>query len=241
MSVSSLQNSVQRYQREVADLQKKISEETKNEAAKHARIVSVQGSITSSTSPSTRTSKNQEITRLTSELGGIQGKKADLTRRLGSSTTQLHKAETNLAKELENERKKVREAEDKRHKEQLERGKTLARQLEERNRLAAQAEVPPRPRVAVQAEPVKRYDVFVSHATEDKDEFVRPLAHALEERDCSVWFDESTLKIGDSLRRSIDRALANSRYGVVVLSSSFFAKAWPQYELDGLVTREMSG
>ena len=49
------------------------------------------------------------------------------------------------------------------------------------------------------------------------------------------------LKVGDSLRRSIDRGLANSKYGVVVLSSAFFAKNWPQYELDGMVAREMNG
>ena len=46
---------------------------------------------------------------------------------------------------------------------------------------------------------------------------------------------------GDSLRRSIDNGLVKSRYGVVVLSSAFFEKNWTQYELDGLVTREMEG
>jgi hypothetical protein len=56
-----------------------------------------------------------------------------------------------------------------------------------------------------------------------------------------VWYDEFELRIGDSLRRTIDHGLANSRFGVVVLSHAFFAKNWPQYELDGLVTREMSG
>ncbi len=85
------------------------------------------------------------------------------------------------------------------------------------------------------------YDVFVSHASEDKDEFVRPLAQELEQRGFKVWYDEFTLRVGDSLRRSIDKGLANSRYGVVVLSSSFFSKNWTQYELDGLTAREMTG
>jgi len=53
-----------------------------------------------------------------------------------------------------------------------------------------------------------------------------------------VWYDEFNLKVGDSLRRSIDRGLANLRYGIVVLSTAFFAKNWSQYELDGLVTKE---
>lgn len=85
------------------------------------------------------------------------------------------------------------------------------------------------------------YDVFISHATEDKDEIVRPLAGALVSAGLRVWYDEFELRIGDSLRRKIDAGLALSRFGVVVLSHSFFAKNWPQYELDGLVTREMSG
>ena len=55
------------------------------------------------------------------------------------------------------------------------------------------------------------------------------------------WFDEFELRLGDSLRRKIDTGLANSRFGVVVLSRSFFRKDWPNYELDGLVTRAVSG
>ena len=85
------------------------------------------------------------------------------------------------------------------------------------------------------------YDVFISHATEDKDEIVRPLANALVSAGLRVWYDEFELHIGDNLRRKIDAGLARSRFGVVVLSPSFFAKNWPQYELDGLVTREMTG
>jgi hypothetical protein len=55
------------------------------------------------------------------------------------------------------------------------------------------------------------------------------------------WLDESALTVGDSLRGKIDEGLANSRYGIVVLSHSFFAKQWPQHELDGLMSREVSG
>lgn len=56
-----------------------------------------------------------------------------------------------------------------------------------------------------------------------------------------VWYDEFELRIGDSLRRKIDTGLAKSRFGVVVLSRSFFRKGWTNYELDGLVTRAVSG
>lgn len=85
------------------------------------------------------------------------------------------------------------------------------------------------------------YDVFVSHASEDKEAVVRPLAHALREAGLRVWYDEFELHIGDSLRRKIDRGLARSRFGIVVLSQAFFQKGWPNYELDGLVTRAVTG
>ena len=85
------------------------------------------------------------------------------------------------------------------------------------------------------------WDVFISHAGEDKEHFVRPLARALHGQGLSVWFDEFTLMVGDSLRRSIDRGLARSRFGVVVVSPHFLDKEWPQRELDGLAAREVDG
>ena len=87
----------------------------------------------------------------------------------------------------------------------------------------------------------RTYDVFISHASEDKDDVVRPLANALKSSGLTVWYDEFELRIGDSLRRKIDRGLANSKFGVVVLSKAFFGRGWPEYELDGLVTRAVSG
>lgn len=85
------------------------------------------------------------------------------------------------------------------------------------------------------------YDVFISHASEDKDAIVRSLANALTAQGLKVWFDEFTLRIGDSLRQKIDRGLATSRVGLVVLSRSFISKGWTNYELDGIVTRTVSG
>lgn len=84
-------------------------------------------------------------------------------------------------------------------------------------------------------------DVFISHASEDKEEIARPLAEALRERGLSVWYDEFTIKLGDSLRRTIDQGLKESKYGIVILSHNFFAKDWPQKELDGLTARERNG
>jgi hypothetical protein len=88
---------------------------------------------------------------------------------------------------------------------------------------------------------IRKYDVFISHASEDKDEVVRPLAISLQSKGLNVWYDEFELKIGDSLRRKIDKGLANSRFGIVVLSKSFIRKGWTNYELDGIITKSVSG
>lgn len=90
-------------------------------------------------------------------------------------------------------------------------------------------------------ENAKTWDLFICHASEDKDEIVRPLVKILVETGYRVWYDEFELKLGDSLRRSIDKGLAYSSYGLVILSPNFFAKEWPQRELDGLAARESKG
>lgn len=87
----------------------------------------------------------------------------------------------------------------------------------------------------------ERYDIFISHASEDKDKIVRPLANALIAEGLSVWYDEFSLKIGDSLRRKIDQGLSKSKVGLVVLSPSFISKGWTNYELDGIITKAVSG
>lgn len=87
----------------------------------------------------------------------------------------------------------------------------------------------------------RTWDVFISHASEDKSVIAIPLAEALHERGVTAWLDKAELRIGESLRRRIDQGLAASRFAVVVLSPSYFAKGWPQYELDGIVTLSVAG
>ncbi len=84
------------------------------------------------------------------------------------------------------------------------------------------------------------YDVFICHASEDKESFVRPLAKELVKEHVEVWYDEFSLRVGDSLREAVDKGLSQSRYGVVVLSPDFFRKRWTKRELNGLVALEMS-
>src|SRR5260221_1766441 len=84
----------------------------------------------------------------------------------------------------------------------------------------------------------KKIRLFLSHASEDKEDFVRPLRDELVKEGFDVWYDEDSLIVGQSLLQQISKGLKTSDYGIVVLSPHFFKKKWPQEELDGLFTLE---
>ena len=79
--------------------------------------------------------------------------------------------------------------------------------------------------------------LFLSHASEDKD-FVRPLADRLDAEGFTVWLDERSMTLGDSLLGKINEGLLGSDYGVVVLSPTFFGKKWTRAELGALMALE---
>lgn len=83
------------------------------------------------------------------------------------------------------------------------------------------------------------WDLFISHASEDKNSVVRPLVNYLQKFGIKVWYDEFELRVGDSLSKSIDKGILNSKYGIVILSDSFFSKGWAEYELRSFMMREV--
>ena len=87
----------------------------------------------------------------------------------------------------------------------------------------------------------KNWDVFISHASEDKDTVVRQLAEMLEKLKVKIWYDEFSLKVGDSLSKSIDDGLQKSKFGIVVISKNFLEKRWTDYEYRSLLSKEDNG
>lgn len=84
--------------------------------------------------------------------------------------------------------------------------------------------------------PVKEYDVFISHAYEDKVAFADGLADALRKKKLRVWYSGFELKVGDSITGSVNSALANSAYGIVIISNTYLEKQWAMSELKALFT-----
>jgi len=232
MSIESRQSEVERYLKAIADLQKKDAVDQKKEIAKTKEADRAMDSLNSARTESSTKSHRNRLDRINTELGNIAAKRAKTAKLIADKTVQLHKSQQLLFKEKKKMQKKIVSAEKKREREQnLHQLRTIS-DLKEQKQISLTS-VPPSER-----SPMK-YDVFISHASEDKDSFVRPLAEELTAIGFKVWYDETTLKVGDSLRQKIDQGLASSTYGVVVLSAAFFSKNWPQYELNGLVAKEM--
>ena len=87
----------------------------------------------------------------------------------------------------------------------------------------------------------KEWDVFISHSSEDKDSFVRELVEKLMLLKLKVWYDEFTLKLGDSLIQSIDYGLSKSNFGIIIISENFLNNKWTDYEYRSLITKEENG
>jgi hypothetical protein len=82
------------------------------------------------------------------------------------------------------------------------------------------------------------YDVFISHAYEDQNEFAGHLALALKKKGLSVWYSGFELTLGASITASVNEALINSRYGVVLISPVYLTKKWAMKELEALFGQE---
>lgn len=85
------------------------------------------------------------------------------------------------------------------------------------------------------------YDVFISHASEDKDAIARPLYEALAKRGVKAFLDEAHIGWGENFTKKINTALGAARHVVAIVSSASVAKDWPVLELNTALALETSG
>jgi leucine-rich repeat protein SHOC2 len=91
------------------------------------------------------------------------------------------------------------------------------------------------PPVLTIASLTKEWDVFISHASTDSASVALPLADALRRAGLRVWLDRQEIRVGDSIRTKIDEGLKLSRFGIVILSPTFFERDWTSRELGALL------
>lgn len=233
MSLSTVLSTVARLQKDLADLRVKEAEEARREAEFAYKATKAAADTRSTKSASILASKVREAERYSKELAAVQKRRATLAQRIAFKLQSLNRSMADQAREAERERRLAAEDERRIQEKRNKQFKELER------RLAGASRAPTSSRNGEAKE--SRYDVFISHASEDKGGFANGLATKLMERGVDVWYDDMVLGWGDSLRRSIDKGLANSRFGIVILSEHFFRKEWPQRELDGLVQLETAG
>ena len=231
---SLAQSQIDQLRREIARLQKAQSEETRKEANLQAKLSRTTEAASRAINSSTVINKMKERERILKDLSAAQSKQADISKKIADKSRNLHSYEDRRAREGERERKKAADEQKRLIREREKHDRRVASQI--RRRASATLSVS-----GTRSEDSGDYDFFISHASEDKENFVRGLAEALQNEGAKVWYDEFALKVGDSLREKIDQGLANSRFGVVVLSKHFFSKEWPQKELNGLFSLETEG
>lgn len=226
----SYHTNINRLQNEIAKLQKEDAALTAKEVSLLKKVNSLKDSAARSKSSSIVNSKLREIERTSNSLATITKKRSVISTKIATKTKELNNYQSKQIAEDAKARKKVALEQERILKQHETRAKALSTQL---------AEVAKSTETTLSAD--REFDFFISHASEDKEEFVAALASELTSLGTAVFYDDATLRVGDSLRRNIDAGLRNSRYGVVVLSTSFFKKEWPARELDGLTALEEKG
>lgn len=234
MNTNYYQNKINRLDEEIVELERKIAAESQIEATKNKRISTIQASINKNTSLSMYNLKMRQIERETKEIINAQKKRADFQKKLADKRRERTKYSVELQKAQNRESQKM-----------LQTQRIMKEQYEQRVReLTTTLQTSTlshnvQHNLYDQIEDVE-YDVFISHATEDKKTFVEDLVNALREKAVKVWYDSLNIKWGDSLRTQIDNGLKKSAFGIVVLSENYIEKGWTQYELEGLFNIEMT-
>ena len=234
MNTSFYQNKINQLDKEIADLETKIAAESKIEADMSMRIINTQKSITKYTSASTASMKMRQIEGYNREIAKAQQKRADLQKKQADKRSQRARYAVDLQREIEKENKKNLLEQKKMQDMYEQKVEALTKSLNEA--LAANQSSTNLYNQTDETE----YDVFISHASEDKTPFVEDLVKALREREVKVWYDSLNIAWGDSLRSQIDNGLKRSTFGIVVLSENYIKKGWTQYELEGLFNIEMT-
>ncbi len=231
MSVTQYQRNVNSLDQEIAGLEKKKSEKDIVIATLQGKITALNKRMTGSMSPALCKNKLRQVSIWEEDVARKSKESADLSTKIADRRKKRAAAYIKLQKAQQDEQKKSEKQTMTTMKKYEERIDQLQKQLVEQM-------IPNPVRNANQKD--EEYDVFVSHAWEDKKEFVDELVSEMRKLGLKVWYDTDKLKWGDSMREKIDKGLSKSRYGIVVLSPEYIRedKYWTKAELNGLFQKE---
>lgn len=234
MSADQTRRALNQLNNEIAALEKKSADFGKKEATARGNAARTMKSISKNASATTIRSKQSQIDRYNNEATKADGDKADIDKKIADKRKKLADATIRLQKEEAADKKKA-------DKTQNAIQRSYERRIDELSRQTiAASHIPPIYNNTASTESTVVYDVFVSHAWEDKDSFVSEFVDELTALNVSVWYDKNNIAWGDSMRAEIDEGLRKSKFGVAVISPNYIAdgKYWTKAELDGLFQLE---
>lgn len=231
--------SVEQYQRTVNSLDKEIADLEKKKATLDSKCADLKKKIAGAEDAIRKTKSSSTIK---SKLSQISTWQKDESKAAGESA--------NIGKKISDKRNKRNDAYIKMQRAQLDEDKKRDKKIKsmqvsyERRVKELNSQLSTRPIMSETnysyAESNEEYDVFISHAWEDKESFVDEFVEELEKLDIKVWYDKQRIKWGDSMRARIDDGLKKSKFGIAVISPDYIAdgKYWTKAELDGLFQLE---
>lgn len=226
LSISSLESKIKRLHSDISRLEDKRASAVKEESNSIKKINSANSALQRTKNSSTISSKLKEIDRENIKIQKAKGEQAKLMSDIAKKNTDLNKTLIQLSKAQQKEAETI-------YKQQEKKVNELYAQQKSGLKLLTSSQ-------NNEIEETKEYDVFISHSADDKDSYISELAEELKASGVTIWYDTDNIGWGQSIRKEIDKGLANSKYGIVVISPSFIEKYWTNYELDGILNKEGS-
>lgn len=219
MTISTTLSQIKSLEKDISSLNTKISKEKEKEAKALDKIAKATKKISSAKTTTSLNSATREYQNAQKDLEKSRTEQAKLAKQLATKNSSLANKQKAISTAQSKEREKQQKELDTIHQQLLSESQN---KLEEFTKFNINKPV------------TKEYDVFISHASEDKKDFVEPLAEALKKAGINIWYDSYEIGWGNSIRQSIDKGLINSRFCIVVLSPDFIQKYWTNYELNGI-------
>lgn len=228
MSVDQYQRAVNAYDKEIADLEKKKAAEEKKAADEIKKAESVK--IPKNASASVVDSKLREMKRHREAAAKARDHSADYAKKIAYKRDRRNDAY-----------KRLQQAEAAEQKKQAKEIQSMKAAYEDRIvELEAQLLPTANNFGAETNEGLPEYDVFISHAFEDKESFADEFVQELRNLGIRVWYDTDQMRWGDSMRAKIDEGLTKSKFGIAILSPNYIkeGKYWTKAEFNGLFQLE---
>ena len=201
MSIATISNQISSIDREINSLEREILNLDTDITRKSKEATTITEKMSREKDLKRFTTLSKDLSRKNDEINNLEKRKNPKTKSLSDK----QKKKRDLLASLTKEEKKERDKSKNEQKEILNIQQQITREIESRQRLSLRSlDIFSAHNLEINDDIEKQYDAFISHASEDKEDFVRPFAILLRERGLNIWYDEFELKIGDKLRRKID-------------------------------------